>query len=123
MSARRLVAIVEDNDSVATSLALAVEGLQDVEAVVAHHPDFALRLFTGGDKVSALLTDFGLPGMDGLELIARIRAIPAYADLPVVMITAGDVPEGAPPAAMPNAILSKPFSPREVCRVLASLLH
>ncbi len=122
MSAEHLVAIVEDNEDVAASLALVIQVLPGVRAVVAHHPESALRLFTGSERFSALLTDFGLPGINGLELIASIRALPHYAELPVLMITAGKLPDATPARSTPNVILSKPFSPREVCRVLASLL-
>lgn len=35
-----------------------------------------------------VLTDVNMPGIDGLELIRRIRAIPAMAEVPIITMTA-----------------------------------
>ena len=32
--------------------------------------------------------DFRLPDIDGIEVTRRLKAIPAYADIPVIMVTA-----------------------------------
>lgn len=121
-----MVVIVDDTDSVASSLALAFENIPDVKPVVMHNPMSALRLFTASDSViSAVVTDFNLPHLNGFELIRKIRDIDKYHNLPAIMITAD---EGALSAARskehtPNAIFKKPFSLREVCRVLEELLQ
>jgi len=123
---RRLVVIVDDNESAAVSLALAVEKIPGVEAVVMQHGPAALRLFQTSDTpIHAVITDFNLPYLDGFELIREIRKIPAYRTIPALMVTAdrntseknGGTVEG------PNAILYKPFSSREVCRVMEKLLQ
>ncbi len=37
-----------------------------------------------------IVTDFTMPGMNGLELVERLRAVSDYRDIPIVMITGSD---------------------------------
>ena len=126
--ATKLVLIVDDNEAVATSLVIAFAKLQNVETLVAHDPASAVRMFSNGfdgRTVAAIVTDFNLPHFNGLELINQIRAFEQYRSLPVIMITADDNNPLAANGCMlntPNAIFRKPFSIREVCRVLEELL-
>lgn len=67
---------------------------------------------------AALITDYTMPGLNGAQLVQRIRATERLADLPVIMLTArgfeladqlGEI-EGL----NLSAIVTKPFSPREL---------
>jgi CheY-like chemotaxis protein len=121
----RIVVIVDDTDSVASSLALAFESIPGIQPVIAHSSAEALRLFAAADsKISALVTDFNLPVIDGFELIRHIRNLAPYNNLPAIMITADDkaTQVGAPARYRPNAIFPKPCSLKEVSRVLEELL-
>ncbi len=122
----KVVVIVEDTESVASSLALAFENIPGVKAVITQHPRAALRLFRNPDiPIAALITDLHLPYLDGFELIREIRKLAPYSNLPAIMITAdqrADLMNGSTPYS-PNAIFRKPFSLREVCRVLEELLQ
>jgi two-component system, chemotaxis family, chemotaxis protein CheY len=122
---KKLVVIVEDSESVASSLAVAVEGIPDVKAIVANHPRAALRLFhTPEIHVAAMVTDLNLPTLDGFELIREIRQLEAYRNLPAIMITAEEqiTCANGDTVYSPNVIFRKPFSMREVCRVLEGML-
>ncbi len=71
-----------------------------------------------------VLLDIMLPGIDGLEALRRIRAIPAMASVPVIMTTAkgedADVVAGLELGA--DDYMTKPFSPRVlVARVRTAL--
>ena len=122
----RIVVIVDDTDSVASSLAVAFQTIPGVTPVIAHNSTEALRLFTApGSEISAIVTDFHLPSVDGFELIRQIRDLAAYRNLPAIMITA-DEKAGAIGGATrysPNAIFPKPCSLKEVSRVLEQLLE
>lgn len=121
----RVIVIVDDTDSVAFSLALAFEKIPNVKSVVMHNPMAALRLFTAPDSlISAVVTDFNLPHLNGFELIRKIRALEKYQNLPAIMITADERAISAIQSKeqTPNAIFKKPCSMREVCRVLEELL-
>ena len=122
----RLVVIVEDTDSIASSLALALESIPEVKVVVTNHPQAALRLFNSPEvHVAAMVTDFNLPSINGFELIGRVRALAMYKDLPAIMITAEErvFSHSTPQDCRPNVILRKPFSLKEVRRVVESLLQ
>ena len=122
----KVVVIVEDTETIASSLALAFENIPGVKAMVAHHSKAALRLFANPEiPIGALVTDLHLPYLDGFELIREVRKLAAYRDLPAILITAderADLGNGSAPHS-PNAIFRKPFSLKEVCRVLEELLQ
>ena len=71
------------------------------------------------DRPDVLITDLQMPRMNGLELIERIRANGATADLPVILLTAKGF-ELAHEAVFDTLkvfqLVSKPFSPRELCK-------
>lgn len=46
--------------------------------------------FEGAERPDVVLLDLKLPKMDGLEVLAAIRAEPELADLPVVVLTTSD---------------------------------
>jgi two-component system chemotaxis response regulator CheY len=70
-----------------------------VKNALLQHPKFAkAECFAAADGAEALriieaasmdlvLLDWNMPTMNGLELVKRLRAKPAYAKLPIIMIT------------------------------------
>ncbi len=42
----------------------------------------------GHDRFDCLLLDISMPGMDGIELCARVREMPVYSKTPIIMLTA-----------------------------------
>lgn len=72
-----------------------------------------------------ILLDVMMPGaLDGLQVCALVRAAPALAHVPVVMLTArgqqGDRERGHQAGA--NAYLLKPFSPMQLLETIEQLL-
>ena len=45
-------------------------------------------LAKASEPFDCLLLDINMPGMDGIELCARVRSMPAYQDIPIIMLTA-----------------------------------
>jgi DNA-binding response OmpR family regulator len=60
-------------------------------------------------RPSVVLLDLGLPDLSGVELLRRIRKVPALRELPVVAFTAGTSPEQVLSAwdAQANCVLMK----------------
>ncbi|MFF7651227.1 response regulator transcription factor [Streptomyces sp. NPDC007983] len=75
------VLLVEDDDRLAAALTSALDRLGH-QVVRAGRADDALRLKDGADFV---LLDLGLPDMDGLEALRRLRRASA---VPVIVVTA-----------------------------------
>jgi two-component system response regulator MtrA len=87
--------------------------------------DGAAALARVGERLpAAAVLDIAMPELDGLEVLRRIRADPATAELPVVLLSAraqeADVARGYEEGA--SRYIRKPFSPRELRDALESLL-
>jgi CheY-like chemotaxis protein len=121
----KLVLIVEDSDTCAETLQIAIEGNPRLNTLVAHNPEAALlALRHGSREVAAVVTDLHLREADGLELVRTLRAEPEFAALPVVLIS-GDSDPGLPERAIAegaNAFFAKPYSPAAVRKKLEELL-
>ncbi len=89
----RLPQLLVVDDTVTTRLALksVLEG-SGYTVVAAGGAEQALRLLEGGG-FQALVTDVQMPGMDGLELLRRVRSHARLASLPVVVLTALESPD------------------------------
>ena len=87
------------------------DGAAAIEACQAERPDLAVL-------------DVMMPGVSGLDAIRAIRADPALADLPVILLTAraqeSDVETGFDSGA--DDYITKPFSPRELASRVQALL-
>jgi DNA-binding response OmpR family regulator len=77
------------------------------------------------NKVSILLLDVSMPGIDGLELCRTIRSIPQFQALPVIMLTARDGAFDKVQGRLAGATeyLTKPFDAQELCQVIESTLN
>jgi two-component system, OmpR family, alkaline phosphatase synthesis response regulator PhoP len=72
----------------------------------------------------AVITDFQMPGMNGLELVEKLRGNSATASIPVIMLTARGfaIDQNQKESLGIAHCLSKPFSPRELLMVLQEML-
>ena len=76
----------------------------------------ALAQLQAGLEPALLLVDIEMPGMDGLELLRRLRSQPQWQALSVVMLTAheaGPVSQQALDMGA-QAYLTKPYSPQQL---------
>jgi CheY-like chemotaxis protein len=65
-----------------------------------------------------VLLDYMMPVMDGLLALERIRADPAWRSIPVVVMTAAQLPTGA---SGWDALLRKPFEVDALFELVRSL--
>ncbi len=107
------ILLVEDNDAVRE---LAGEFLSEhgYGMVAVADAESALPYLESATRFDLLLSDIGLPGMDGRALVDRARAL--FPNLPVIMITgyAGAAMDRADFLAARMNILPKPFSLKEL---------
>jgi two-component system phosphate regulon response regulator PhoB len=83
--------------------------------------DEALRRLQDGGRFDLLILDFRLPGLDGLELARRARALPRALRTPIIMFTDSEVERDARRAGV-DAYLRKPRGVYSLARTAAVLL-
>ena len=75
-------------------------------------------------KPHVLVTDCQMPKLDGIGLVDRIRNHPEAADLPVLMLTAKSYELAEEVQRLDiNAVIAKPFSPRELANKVAEVVE
>lgn len=82
------VLVVEDNADMAFLLGNLLRTLGH-DPLIAHDGPSALAC-AERDRPHLVLLDLGLPGMDGFELVRRLREQPSFGDVPVVAVTGYD---------------------------------
>jgi DNA-binding response OmpR family regulator len=116
---RKPVLIVDDEKNIRLTLSQSLESLE-LETDTAVNGEEALAKLKEKDYGLVLL-DLRLPGMDGMEVLRRLREI--RPDVQVIIITAYGTIESAVDAMKLGAVdfIQKPFSPKEI-RGLVSLV-
>ncbi|MES2822389.1 MAG: response regulator [Pseudomonadota bacterium] len=82
-------------------------------------------LHTNPDAIDIVLMDVQMPVMDGYEATRRLRALPEFANLPIVALTAGafKTQQDAAQKAGMNAFVAKPFNVEELITTIQKLTH
>jgi len=93
------------------SIRLASNGAEALARVREHRPD-------------VILMDCQMPVMDGFTATRTLRAMPEYADLPIIALTAGALENDREQslAAGMNAYLTKPVDLEKLLRLIADML-
>jgi light-regulated signal transduction histidine kinase (bacteriophytochrome)/ActR/RegA family two-component response regulator len=91
---------------------VANNGLEVISLAETHHPD-------------AILMDIQMPGLDGLQAIARIRQMPAISHIPIIALTALAMPGDREKCLASGAdeYLSKPAKLKQVRETIQKLLR
>ena len=118
----RTVLVVEDDEDILTLVTKRLR-LDGYEVVEARDGEEALELAHEWQPSIAIL-DLGLPGIDGLEVLRRIRADDELCGMLVVLLTARaqeqDVRRGFEAGA--DAYVRKPFSPTKLSESVSELV-
>lgn len=121
MPERAAILVVEDNESIRYLVQEMLELEHEVESFESAEPAVARAAERRFDLV---MLDATLPGMSGTEALAALRAMPAYADTPIVAMTAyaqGTTREAYLQQGF-SAFLPKPFTPDDLERVVMQAL-
>jgi two-component system, OmpR family, phosphate regulon response regulator PhoB len=106
---RLLVQVTLENPSY--QILTAADGFRAVDAISAHIPDL-------------LILDWMMPGLNGCEVVKRLRQNSDTAKIPIVMLTAKDGVESREQMASLHlaGYLVKPFSPLELIQKVREVL-
>ncbi|BDG02653.1 response regulator [Anaeromyxobacter oryzae] len=122
------ILLVEDNALVASMYAAALrrlsetDNLPDLGIEVASDGASAFDRLLGAPPVDAVVTDVFMPVLSGISMIEKIRAEPALAHLPVVVITSGGDKERERLGALGVAhFLRKPVSYQDLANTIRAL--
>lgn len=122
-SARPVLVLVADDDPVVREVLQAALESRGYSVVAVGDGNSALEAARRYTPSLALL-DWLMPGMYGLDVCATLRAEPATAQIPIVLLTTQgeerDVSHGFRAGA--DEYVTKPFHPREVLVVVDRLL-
>lgn len=85
MSGKKVVAIVDDFETTTFTVEFTLKNA-GYDVIKAQSPLEILKFFDGR-RIDMLISDYQMPGMLGHELVAKVKSIPAYANLPVLMLS------------------------------------
>ena len=115
------ILVVDDQKNIRFTVAQALDPLgYDVRAAV--NGDDAFRQLEGGDPVDLLLLDLKMPGMSGMEVLAK--AVEKYPHIKTIIISAHGSVDNAVEAMKLGArdFLQKPFTPQELRQAVSNVL-
>lgn len=114
---------IDDSPSLRQMVALTLEsaGFDVVEA--SDGRDALSKL--GGREYHLFLTDLNMPGMDGIELTKKLRSMPEYKFVPVVLLTTESQPEKKMQgkAAGATGWIVKPFQPQDLLATVKRVMR
>lgn len=115
-----IVLVVEDDDALREFLRIALS--EEFEVVDAESGEVAMELVRRS-MPDVIVLDVMLPGASGLDIVRRVRADPALAHIPVLVMTAfSEIEPAEAEAAGASDFLAKPFDVGELIAAVKELL-
>jgi two-component system chemotaxis response regulator CheY len=97
--------------------------LRPCTIVAAHDGREGLAKLAENTDVGIIILDINMPQMSGLEFLAEVKAMPAVAGIPVVIVSTegkeADVQRGLAAGAV--AYLKKPFQREDLLKIITRL--
>ena len=120
---RGTVLYIEDNPANARLMQQLLSSLPGVHLLLADTPEQGLRLAAEATP-DLILLDIHLPGMDGYQVLERLKGTPGCADIPTVAVSADAMPEhmARARAAGFRDYLTKPMEMDALYRLLGQYL-
>lgn len=82
----KTIFLVDDSATILLSVS-SILGKAGYAVEKASNGEEALKKFNAGVKVDLLITDLNMPGINGIELIKKVRTLAAYRFLPILFLT------------------------------------
>jgi CheY-like chemotaxis protein len=112
---RRNILVIDDEPYIGRIIQLKLES-RPYAVDIFQSGAAALERLRTDEAVDLILLDIMMPGMNGFEVLARLRDIPHRRHTPVIMLTGKGQPADREQAASLGAsdFLTKPFSPKKL---------
>ena len=122
MTAKTHILIAEDDQAIATGLAMNLE-LEGYRASLAEDGEVAAQILASDDPPDLILLDINMPRKDGLELLSEIRA--AKRRTPVIVLSArlGEADKVAALRLGADDYVTKPFALAELMARITAVLR
>lgn len=116
----RRILVVDDDRALRHALSTLLEEAGHIVLQAGDGPEALTRL--AGGPTDLMLLDLGLPGMGGMEVLARVRALASPPR--VVVLTADDTPETLLEAirGQVDGYVTKPFAPGGIVEVVSDAM-
>jgi len=113
MSQQLKIVLIDDDQGVLRALGLVLQMLGH-HATLFTSGNEALAYMASNSNVDIVVSDLRMPGMDGSEVLKRMRG--SHASIPVVIMSGHATPNDRATllALGARAVISKPFSPQEL---------
>ncbi len=121
--AEKKVLVVDDEIHIVHVVAIKLRN-NGYEVITADNGQQAFELACQ-ERPDIIVTDYQMPMVTGLELIAKLRENEATRDVPVILLTARSfaISKQQEEELNISACLSKPFSPRELLGYVEDILY
>jgi CheY-like chemotaxis protein len=115
------VLVADDDAAICALLEVVLTPLADVTTVA--DAESALALLATEPPYDAIVSDFMLPGINGLEFVQRVRSDEGDGHVPILMISGhGRLVSDSAKAAGCDAFLDKPFTLEQLRATVRKLL-
>lgn len=115
----KAILVVDDSRSIRQMMALT---LQDAgfEVIEASDGADALKQLNGR-RVSLIISDLHMPNIDGIEMTRKVRKMPSYRFVPIIMMTteSGNNKKSEALQAGVKCWMTKPFNPNAMLNTVA----
>jgi len=122
MAGRKRVLVADDDVAVCSLLKLVLKSIAHVTTV--QDAESALAVLEKEPPFDAIISDFMLPGINGLEFVERLRAEPLSSRTPILMISGHyrHAVDERGRALGVDAFLHKPFTLAQLRQTIGGLL-
>ena len=123
MSTKRVL-VIDDEADIRTIIQSCLEGIAQWEVLTARSGEEGLQI-AAITQPDGILLDLSMPGIDGLEVLARLREDTATQAIPVALLTAktlSDAQSHQVERAIAGFIL-KPFDPMTLVEQVAAIFQ
>ncbi len=123
MTRKKTILIVDDMSQIRNILSFSLRK-EGYETMVASNGNDALKYALGDTPPDLIILDIMMPGMDGYEVIKKLRATHISKDIPIIFLTAKaqkkDVQDGIEVGC--NDYVVKPFKMGDLRQKIEALL-